>query len=157
MATLVTVNLTIDGVVVPVQLDTSTLPPGPAGAVGPVGPQGPAGVSTVDIPTLATAVAAQLASTVAVVDIETLAQEVEAQLNGQVTIPPATSITDSTGNVWTIAAGVVQMNGKPAGFSAGVTQLAYVKPVIWQFNGTLWFSWNGTNAWNSPGTATAPK
>lgn len=166
--TMATLNLIIDGVTVPVQLDTSLLPAGPVGPAGPAGPagppgaQGPAGASgsgTVDIPTLATAVAAQLASTVAVVDIKTLAQEVEAQIQAtpppaSVTIPPATSITDSKGNVWTVVAGVVQMNGKPAGFSANVTELVYVNQTIWQTANGSWFSWTGTT-W-SAGTTTAP-
>ncbi len=63
------------------------------------------------------------------------------------TIPPATQIVDSNGNVWTLATGIVIENGKPAGYSANVVLLLYYNGVIYQENGAKgWWSWNGA-AW----------
>jgi hypothetical protein len=67
------------------------------------------------------------------------------------------SIVDANHNVWTIANGVVMENGKSAGYSAGVTELAWEKGVVWQENASnLWWSWNG-NGWDGgAGIATSP-
>jgi aryl-phospho-beta-D-glucosidase BglC (GH1 family) len=62
-------------------------------------------------------------------------------------IPGATQITDINSNVWTVAAGVIAENGKPAGYSAGVALLLYFNNVIYQQNTAgNWWSWSG-NTW----------
>jgi len=75
------------------------------------------------------------------------------------TIPSATQITDSSGNVWTVSGGVVYANGALAGYSANVTLLLYDNGVIYQENSAGgWWSWNG-RAWTSssdPRSAPAP-
>lgn len=64
------------------------------------------------------------------------------------TDPPTTPIVDSAGNNWTIIGGVVKKNGANAGTSYSVTELAIVNNVIWQYNGSDWYSWNSTgNKW----------
>src|SRR6185369_7727680 len=66
------------------------------------------------------------------------------------------AITDASGNKWTIVNGVVDENGKAAGYSANVAEIAYVKGTIWQVNTAgLWWSWNGTT-WPGNGTSTSP-
>ncbi len=66
------------------------------------------------------------------------------------------SITDASGKAWTIVNGVVQENGTAAGFSANVTEIAYVNGNVWQENSAkLWWEWNGTT-WPGNGTATSP-
>ncbi len=61
------------------------------------------------------------------------------------TIPSATQIVDASVNVWTVSGGVISENGKPAGFSAGVTLLLYDNNVIYQENiNADWWSWNGS-------------
>ena len=68
----------------------------------------------------------------------------------------ASAITDASGNQWTIANGAVQENGAAAGYSANVSEIAYVNGTVWQENaGNLWWSWNGT-AWPGNGTTTSP-
>ncbi len=67
------------------------------------------------------------------------------------------TITDATGNLWTIASGVVQENGAPAAYSANVTQIAYVGGAVWQENAAGdWWGWDGSG-WNlGKGTTTSP-
>ncbi len=67
------------------------------------------------------------------------------------------SLTDASGNTWTIAGGVVDENGAAAGYSANVSEIAYVNGTIWQENASkLWWSWTGT-AWSAgSGTSTSP-
>jgi hypothetical protein len=62
------------------------------------------------------------------------------------TVPPATSITDSNNDVWTIANGVAMKNAAPAGFTANVAKLAYVSQKVYQQNqaGSWWY-WNGSD------------
>jgi Putative Ig domain len=61
------------------------------------------------------------------------------------TIPSATQITDSSGNVWTVSGGVIYENGALAGYSSGVTLLLYDKNTIYQENSAGgWWSWNGS-------------
>ena len=67
------------------------------------------------------------------------------------------SIVDANHNVWTIVNGSVFENGSAAGYSSGVTELAYEKGVIWQENSSsLWWSWNGTGWDGGAGIATSP-
>lgn len=67
------------------------------------------------------------------------------------------SIIDTSQNVWTIAAGVVDINGAAAGYSANVAELAYVSGAVWQENTAgLWWQWNGTSWGTGAGTATSP-
>ncbi len=55
------------------------------------------------------------------------------------------TITDAVGNEWSITSGnTVDENGAPAGFSAKVSELAYVQGSIWQENAAFWwYRWNG--------------
>ena len=61
------------------------------------------------------------------------------------------TITDSTGNAWALASSatdglVVDENGAPAGYSAQVTELAYVNQLVWQQNAAGgWWSWQSGN------------
>ena len=56
------------------------------------------------------------------------------------------SLTDSAGNAWAItAAGTVTVNGKPAAYTADVSQIVNVNGVVYQettFGG--WWAWDGT-------------
>ena len=66
-------------------------------------------------------------------------------------IPPNSQIVDDTGNIWTVAAGVIAENGSPAGYSVDVTLLLYYNDLIYQENSSnQWFSWNGI-AWIDAG------
>ena len=72
--------------------------------------------------------------------------------NGTV-ITSAGQITDSSGNVWTVAGAVIYENGALAGYSNGVAELAYDNNVIYQENGAGgWWSWTA-GTWAS---STAP-
>jgi predicted peptidase len=70
------------------------------------------------------------------------------------------SITDASGNKWTITGGgQVAVNGVPDAQTANVKQLAYVNGTIWQENNSnLWWGETQNNdAWApSAGTATSP-
>jgi hypothetical protein len=81
-------------------------------------------------------------STAAVASILEAAAPGTASLDGA-TIPSATQITDSSGNVWTVSGGVVHENGALAGYSKGVTLLLYDNNRIYQENSAGgWWSWN---------------
>jgi hypothetical protein len=83
-------------------------------------------------------------STAAVASILEAAAPGTASLDGA-TIPSATQITDSSGNVWTVSGGVVHENGALAGYSKGVTLLLYDNNRIYQENSAGgWWSWNGS-------------
>jgi len=75
------------------------------------------------------------------------------------TIPGMAQITDSSGNVWTVAGGVIAVNGTLAGYSSEVAQLAYDNKVIYQENSAGgWWSWSGS-AWvasSAPPKTTSP-
>ena len=59
-------------------------------------------------------------------------------------IPATTQITDGSGNVWTISAGVIYKNGVTAGYSNAVTNLVYAGNTIYQENAAGgWWSWTG--------------
>lgn len=61
-------------------------------------------------------------------------------------------ITDAAGNVWTLpATGIVSVNGVPDLSTWMVTDLAYVDGVIWQSNGTSWYS-KAVPTWSAPTT-----
>jgi hypothetical protein len=62
-----------------------------------------------------------------------------------------TSLTDSSGAVWTISGGVVQKNGSNAGSSSGATEVLKWKDTIYYSNGSQWFTWSGS-AWGSGST-----
>jgi hypothetical protein len=67
------------------------------------------------------------------------------------TIPDVAQITDSSGNVWTVAGGIIDVNGALAGYSKAVIQLAYDNNVIYQENASdAWYSWTGTT-WTASG------
>jgi len=59
------------------------------------------------------------------------------------TIPSATQITDSSGDVWIVSGGVVYENGALAGYSNAVALLVYDNNGIYQENTAGgWWSWN---------------
>jgi hypothetical protein len=59
-------------------------------------------------------------------------------------IPTAKQIVDSSGNVWTVAGGVVYENGAMAAYSNAVTLLVYDNKIIYQENSAGgWWSWSG--------------
>jgi hypothetical protein len=61
------------------------------------------------------------------------------------TIPSASQITDSTGNVWTVSGGVIYENAALAGYSSGVALLLYDNNIIYQENTAQgWWSWTGS-------------
>jgi hypothetical protein len=69
------------------------------------------------------------------------------------------SITDASGNVWTLsAAGEVRDNGSAVPGGAGTAQLTYVASTqtIWGQDASSggWYAWTGSN-WNGP-SATSP-
>jgi len=67
------------------------------------------------------------------------------------------SLTDGSGNTWTIVNGVAEINGAAAGYSANVSELAYAGGAIWQENASnLWWEWNGTNWGSGAGTSASP-
>jgi len=71
------------------------------------------------------------------------------------TIPGSAQITDASGNVWTVSAGVIYENGTLAGYSKGVVEFAYDDAIIYQENAAGgWWSWNGST-WES--SSAAPK
>ena len=72
-----------------------------------------------------------------------------ASLNGA-SVPALTQLIDSKSQTWTLASGVVEVGGKPAGYSSGVKLLTLFNGVIFQENtSNLWWSWNGTT-WVGP-------
>ncbi len=61
------------------------------------------------------------------------------------TIPSLTQIVDSQLNVWTVASGVIYVNGAAASYSNNVTLLLYYNGVIYQENSSQdWWYWDGT-------------
>lgn len=161
---LVTVNITIDGVVVPVQLDPTTLPPGPPGPAGAnpsvASVEAAIAADTAFITTLATAVANQLASTTSMVDLQALAAEIAPLLSTSTTppattaspsgtvFPPATSLVDSTGASWSIVKQVAFKNEAQAGITSNVALLLYFDGTIYQQNTSgNWYEY-------TPGTTT---
>jgi hypothetical protein len=66
---------------------------------------------------------------------------------------PTASLTDATGNIWSILNGQVTLNGVADGTTRNVSELAYVDGLIWQKNADdLWWSkgkpsdpWGPTN------------
>jgi hypothetical protein len=82
--------------------------------------------------------------------------------------PSAALLTDAAGNTWGISsaackapfaagtASMVTLNGTADATTCGVTELAYVGGIVWQFNGTDWYSKaSATAAW-SAGTTVSP-
>jgi hypothetical protein len=60
-------------------------------------------------------------------------------------IPPASSITDSTGAVWTLSGGVVYRNGAKAGNTYNVTLISYYGNTIYSCGtGGQYYAWNGS-------------
>jgi hypothetical protein len=54
-------------------------------------------------------------------------------------------ITDSAYNLWTVTNGIVDENSKPAGYSAHVTEIAYVSGLVYQENSSgHWWDWTGS-------------
>ena len=79
--------------------------------------------------------------------------------NTVITAARGGSITDASGNAWSIVNGQVAVNGAPDGQSANVIELAYEKGLIWQENADhLWWSKSRpSDTWSpGPGTATSP-
>ncbi len=79
--------------------------------------------------------------------------------NTVITAAAGGSITDASGNVWSIINGDVAVNGTPDGQSANVIELAYEKGFIWQENTAhMWWSKSSPSGTWGPtyGTATSP-
>jgi hypothetical protein len=67
-------------------------------------------------------------------------------------MPPASSLLCPAGNAWTItSAGVVQLNGANAGFTAGVTGMACVSGVAYQVTPVGCWSWTASK-WTQQAT-----
>jgi hypothetical protein len=67
------------------------------------------------------------------------------------TIPSSTSLCDNANNIWTIASGVVQVNGVNAGYSDQVIVLLWQGGTIYQENAShLWWSWTNNNWVSTP-------
>jgi hypothetical protein len=69
------------------------------------------------------------------------------------------SITDSTGNVWTITpSGQIAVNGAVDPVTNNVLQLAYVSNVVWQYTGyDIWYSYSATDGtWTESATSPLP-
>ena len=54
------------------------------------------------------------------------------------------SIYDSL-STWTVVKGVIQLDGAPMAGTNNVTKLVWSKGVIYQTNGSLWWSWDDIN------------
>jgi hypothetical protein len=80
--------------------------------------------------------------------------------NDTTIMPGSGSITDSSGDVFTISdAGTVDMNGGPLGYTANVIEAAYVNGNLWQENSSnLWWEYTGNPSapWTGLGTSTSP-
>ncbi len=62
------------------------------------------------------------------------------------TIPPASRIVDTQGNIWMVTSGLIYENDSLAGDSADVILLLFYGDVIYQqSSSSQWFSWNGTD------------
>ncbi|MGD0107267.1 MAG: hypothetical protein ABSC06_24995, partial [Rhodopila sp.] len=58
---------------------------------------------------------------------------------------PGQTLTDSAGNAWAITAGgTVTVNGKPAAYTADVSQIVNVNGVVYQEAFGRWWAWDGT-------------
>ncbi|MBP0594413.1 hypothetical protein J8I87_33065 [Paraburkholderia sp. LEh10] len=78
-------------------------------------------------------------------DAKATARAVSASASGT-TVPSATSITDSTGAVWTLVKGSVYKNGAKAGNTYNVSLLLYYNGGIYhQGTGGQYYGWNGSN------------
>ena len=65
-------------------------------------------------------------------------------INGS-SIPTVSSLTDGSGDVWTVSGGIIDKNGQKAGMSANVIYLLYLNNTIYQENAAKGFwSWNGS-------------
>ena len=142
---------------------------GPAGPTGPAGPVSPAIIWGSGAPASGTGVVGQ--SYVDSVGLKMYAPKTSSGWGASIsfgsgfvpsasgtTIPSATSITDSSGNVWTVVSGVAKINGTTAGTNSAVSTLLYYGGTIYYVNtSNAWFSWSGT-AWatsSNPQPATA--
>jgi hypothetical protein len=66
-------------------------------------------------------------------------------------IPSAASLCDNANNSWTVASGVVQVNGANAGYSDQVIVLLWQGGTIYQENAShLWWSWTNNNWVSTP-------
>ncbi|WP_428486556.1 beta strand repeat-containing protein [Rhodopila sp.] len=69
------------------------------------------------------------------------------------------TFTDASGNIWSIAAGQVTLNGAADPTTANVTQMAYVNGQVWQENasGLWWSKTTPASPWSPPyGSAANP-
>ena len=94
---------------------------------------------------------------------------IQAILNGlggesanNTTIPSASQIQDSFGNIWTLVAtggglgNQIQQNGVTDPVTQNVTLLLYLNHVVWQNAFVLWWSWTN-NMWQPVGGTTDPR
>jgi len=54
-------------------------------------------------------------------------------------MPPQAQLVDNLGNVYTLAGGVIYVNGITDGYSANVTQVVWDGTDVWQYNGSQWY------------------
>jgi hypothetical protein len=76
-----------------------------------------------------------------------------------ITTGPITSITDASGNFWSISKGQVTLNGLADPTTANVIELAYVNGRVWQENasGLWWSKGRPADAWGpAAGTSISP-
>jgi hypothetical protein len=69
------------------------------------------------------------------------------------------TIIDLLGNVWAITSGAqVSLNGSTTAtsYTSGVVKIAYVAGVVWQYNGTSWYSFNSNGSLGAGPTSTSP-
>jgi hypothetical protein len=80
--------------------------------------------------------------------------------NDSIITPGAGSITDSSGDVFTITSSdTVDMNGSPLGYTANVVEAAYINGNFWQENSShLWWEYTGnpSSPWTGLGTSHDP-
>lgn len=56
-------------------------------------------------------------------------------------------------NTWSVVKGVIQYNGAPMVGTNNVTKMVWSKGVVYQTNGTLWWTWDAINQIWAAGSA----
>jgi hypothetical protein len=82
-----------------------------------------------------------------------------ASANDTVVTTVGPTIADASCNVWAlISGGQVSLNGSTTAtnYTSGVTKIAYVSGVVWQYNGTNWYSFAENGSMASGPTSTSP-
>jgi hypothetical protein len=79
--------------------------------------------------------------------------------NDTVVTTAGPTITDSSCKVWALTSGgQVSLHGSTTAtnYTSGVTKIAYVSGVVWQYNGTNWYSFAENGSMASGPTSTSP-